>query len=164
MTRLGPGQRGDVHEGEDDPVDHVAHGPVRQDAGHVGGRAIGELDEALSRPKVSNHVSNALGQVGVGEARHDVIDGSTYVRLDEAENLGGCRGEFLDVQFLVEVDRGDLRALEEILEVAMSAIELLDLLGELRIDGLELFVDRLHLLLGRLQFLVGGLQLLVGGE
>jgi hypothetical protein len=67
----------------------------------------------------------------------------------------------LDAHVVVEKDRRDLGALDEILNVVVHPQQLIVLAAELGVDRLELLVDRLHLLLCRFELLVRGLQLLI---
>jgi len=69
--------------------------------------------------------------------------------------------EILDVQFAVEKDRGNLRALEQVLQVAVQARQHFVLADHLRIDRLQLLIDRLHFLLGSFELFVRGLKFLV---
>src|SRR6202044_473504 len=52
-------------------------------------------------------------------------------------------------------------AVGQVLQVPITAVELLHLRGQLGIDGVQFFVDRLHFLAGGFQLLVCRLQLLV---
>ena len=102
----------------------------------------------------------ALERVG-REARAQVADRPPLVALDEVEELLGGGGELLQAEVAVEEDRGDLRALEQVLDVAVGAAQLLDAGRQLGVDRLQLLVHRGELLLRGLELLVGGLQLLV---
>jgi len=55
-------------------------------------------------------------------------------------------GEVPDAQVFVQEHSGDLRAVEQILHVSVETRQLVVLVVELAIDGLQLLVDRLHLL------------------
>ena len=68
-----------------------------------------------------------------------------------------------DAQLFIEEDSGNLRALQQVLHVAVEARQLLILGAELAVDRLQLLVDGLHLLLRRLELLVRGLKLFVDG-
>lgn len=79
----------------------------------------------------------------------------------DADQVGRRRREALDAQPLVQEQRGDLGAGEEVVQVVVGPLELIDLLAELGVDRGELLVERAQLLGGGLQLLVGRLQLLV---
>ena len=64
-------------------------------------------------------------------------------------------------QMPIEKDRGNLGALEQIAKIAVGLVELVDLLGEPEVDGVQLFIERLQLFLRGLQLLVGRLHFLV---
>ena len=69
----------------------------------------------------------------------------------------------LDAQSVVEEHGRNLRAVQQVLQVAVEALHRVVLALQLTIDRLQLFVDRLQLLLGGLEFFVGGLQLFGDG-
>lgn len=62
------------------------------------------------------------------------------------QDLRDRRGEGHHPQIVVEEHGRDLRAFEEVLEVAGGAGQLLDAVRQLAVDGGQLFVDRLQLL------------------
>ena len=62
---------------------------------------------------------------------------------------------------MVEEDRGDLRAFIKVAQVARGAVELFELLRQLRVDGVRFLVGGLDLLLGGFELLVGGLKFFV---
>ena len=84
----------------------------------------------------------------------------TVAQVDYARDLVG---EAPHVEVLVEEQRGDVRAVEQVLHVALRQREIVELGLQLGIDRLQLLVHRLRFFLGGRQLLVGGLQLLVGG-
>jgi len=47
------------------------------------------------------------------------------------EQIGGRRREHLDPEIVVQEDRGDLRAFQQVLEIGVGVAELLDALAEL---------------------------------
>ena len=71
--------------------------------------------------------------------------------------------EILDAHFQIQKDRRDLRAVQQILQIAVGVIEFRDFAVQLGIDRFQFFVEGLELLLGGFQLLVRGLKLLVGG-
>ncbi|GJE69431.1 hypothetical protein CHKEEEPN_0959 [Methylorubrum podarium] len=159
--RLGLFARGDVDEGDDDARDEVVDAAIRQDADHVARPRLRVLDLALGAVEGAQDAAGVVLQLLVGDAGLDVGEGTAGIRFDEVEQLRRGRREAHDAQVVVEEDGGDLRAFEEVLEVAVDAAEFLHPQPELAVDGGQLLVDRLQLLLRSLQLLVGRLQLLV---
>lgn len=87
--------------------------------------------------------------------------GRLAVGFHEMQHLRDRGREIHHAQIVVEEYGGDLRALEEILEVAGGARQFLDTMRQLAIDGGQLLVDRLQLLTRSLELLVRRLKLLV---
>jgi len=100
-------------------------------------------------------------QLRVVDAAGNVGQRAAAVAGDETEQLGHCRRKVADHEIPVEEYGRDLGALEQIGQVAVRAVQLIDLAPELAIDGLQLLVDRLQLLLRGFELFIGGLQLLV---
>ena len=158
---LRPLEPRDVEIGEDDAVDHVLHRPIGEDPLQVPGVPVLAPHLPLARGERAQHLADVLHQVAAREAGDDVGDRPAEVAVDQPEDLDGGGGELLDPQLAVDEDGGDAGALEEVLEVAVGAVELFQLFLQLGVDRLQLLVDRLQLLLGGLELLVGRLQLLV---
>ena len=85
------------------------------------------------------------------------------VGVDQARHVARLRREALHAQLLVEEDRRDLDAVDQVQQVVVRLLERLELLRELRVHGVQLLVERLRLLLRGLQLFVRALQLLVDG-
>ena len=115
-----------------------------------------------SRGVLVEHAADVVRQVDIHELMRDVGDRPAAVAGNEIEDRRHRRREAADDQVAVEEHRGDLRALEQVAQVARwlrSSSSTLP--AQLGVDGVQLLVDGLQLLLGGLQLLVGGLQLLV---
>jgi hypothetical protein len=153
---------GDVDESEHHAVDDVVRRAVRTHAQQVD-RAVGTaLQDALDHGERAQDLLHVLLELGVGDARGDLGDRAAVVAFAQVEQVADRRGETADVQGRIEEERRDLRAFEQVLQVAVEAGEGFVLAVELDVDRLQFLVDGLHFLLGGLQFLVRGLQLLVG--
>ena len=81
---------------------------------------------------------------------------------DQAHQAGDRRRVALDPELLVQEHGGDAGAGQQVHHVVGGAFQLVDLLLEADVDGVELLVEGLELLLGGLHLLVGRLELLVG--
>src|SRR5271157_1298036 len=107
----------------------------------------------------------------------DMEEGPAHVSGDEVVNLGDCRSEALNVQLLVQENRGDLRACQQVFEVGVGmhqgVVAGLDLFArglelpvgrlECLVRGKQFFVRRLELLVGRLDVLDGSLEIVARG-
>ena len=71
------------------------------------------------------------------------------------------RGEAQDAQLVVDEDRGDAGAGQQVVHVVVGAGQIGHLGVQFGVDGGQFLVDRLQLFLGGFQFLVGGLQFFV---
>ena len=118
----------------------------------------------LDRSLLVEHAADLARQVDIHELMAMSSDRPAAVGGNEIEDRRHRRREAADDEVPVEEHRRDLRALEQVAQVRVAAIELVDLAGELVVDGVQLLVDGLQLLLGGFQLLVGGLQLLVDGD
>jgi hypothetical protein len=94
-------------------------------------------------------------------ARLDVRDRTADVGIDEMQDLGYGRREIHHAQFIVQKHGCDLGALQEVLEIAGGAGQLVHAVSKLAIDGSQLLIDRLQFLARGLQLLVGRLQLFI---
>ena len=151
----------DVDEGDDHPLDAVVLGPVGHDAADVPAAVVG-LHLPGERGQIDEHPAGIVQKRLVGEAHQDVPDRPAQVGGDQAHQAGDRRREALDPELLVEEQGGDARAGQEVHHIVVGAFQLVDLLLEADVDGVELLVEGLELLLGGLHLLVCGLELFVG--
>ena len=79
----------------------------------------------------------------------------------QVERLCDLACELANPHLLVEKDRPDLGARQQVVHVVRELGQLRDLALILGVDGVELLVDALQFLVRALQLLVRGLQLLV---
>ncbi len=112
--------------------------------------------------QIDEHPAGIVQKRLVGEAHQDVPDRPAQVGGDQAHQAGDRRRVALDPELLVEEQGGDAGAGQEVHHVVVGAFQLVDLLLEADVDGVELLVEGLELLLGGLHLLVGGLELFVG--
>ena len=117
----------------------------------------------LGKDQGPQHLPRVLGQLGIEQVGDDVGEGPAHVARDQLEDLVRAGGEAPDMEFVVQKQGGDVRAVEQVLHVVVGPRQLVHLGLQLGVDRLQLLVQRLHLFLGGGQLLVGGLQLLVGG-
>ena len=154
----------DVHEGYDDAINPVVHrtvGPHARLKGFVRG-----LDPQFpfDRLKGSAHTVGVVGQIRIFHLAGQIVDRPAYVPFLHAEQAVEFRRIEPHAVGLVEEQRGDIRALEQVLHVAVGAGQLPVVLCQLGVDRLQLLVDGLELLPAGLEFLVGALQLLVHAQ
>ncbi len=154
---------GHVEEGQHRPGDEIVRAAVGQDADQVSARARRIADLALHRAQGAQHAPHVGLQLAVADARTDMSDRPAQVGLDQVEDIRHRRREALHPQIVVQEDRGDLGAFEQVLQVGVGPGEVVDPVGQLAVDGLQLLIEGLQLLLRGLQLLVGRLQLLVDG-
>ena len=157
--RSGPLEIVDIHEGHHEAADLPGGVPVGMDAADeptAGGRADLVFHGAgrdVIRFRQGRHLGGTVSDVGQRPAQ---------VAGDEVVDVHDGRCELLDPPLAVQEYRGNPRAGEQVLEVAVGVSECrvgrLDLLAR----GLELLVGRLELLIHGDELFVGRLQLLVG--
>ncbi len=154
---------GDVRKRDDDAVDNVLEGAIGSDA-HEGtcGAAL-EVELPLDNTKRALHLLHIIAKLIVRQLGNDVGDGAAAVHVSEWKQCLHARCVMLDPQSIVEEHGCNLRAVQQVLQIAVEALHCLVLALQLAIDRLQLFVDRLQLLLGALELLVGGLQLFGDG-
>ena len=162
-------QRGRVGKRHHHPVDHVVRGPVGQHA-HVVPAAVTGLDLHFLGHQRVQHLLGVLDQPVVFQIRGEVADRPSHVAGNQVDDLRRLGSEPLDAEVVVQEDRGDLGAVQQVLHVAVGLRQFLDLRLQLGVDRLHFFVERLqfllgtgHFFVGALQFLVVRLQLLIGG-
>ena len=90
-----------------------------------------------------------------------MADGPTDIAEDQIDQRAGRRGEPQDAHLMVDKDRPDAGARQQVVHVIIGARQIADLGLQLGIDRRQFFVDRLQLLLGGFQLLVGRLQFLI---
>ncbi len=84
-----------------------------------------------------------------------MVDRPAEVRLDDVKDVGDRGREAFHPKVVVQEDRRDLGAFQQVLQVGVGAAQVIDPVPQFAVDGLQLLVDRLQLLLGGLQLLVG---------
>src|SRR5262249_5398403 len=127
LLLLGLRQAGHVAERQDGALDLAAAGPIGQRAHDVVRSAIAPVDAPLERLARAEDLLDILGKFGVIEMVGDVAEWPAAVAGNEIEDAGYGRREAADDEIAVEKDGGDLRALIQILQVGIGAIELIDL-------------------------------------
>ena len=134
--------------------------------------AVGQHPHEVGESEVTDGALEALSARAhageqIDEARHvevvdEPVDAAADVGRDEVEDLGHRGRELADREILIEEQRVDLRAQQEVVHVVGQLGQLVDLLLELGVDGVQLLVDRVQLLVDRVQLLVAGEQFFVG--
>ncbi len=126
---------GDIDKGQQDAIDHIAGGVIGQDACEEVALAVGKAHRTLDH-LAAEHRADVVFEIRVGEPTDEVGQRPAVVAGNEIEQLGDRRREAADHEISVEENRRDLGALEEVVQVAVGAIELVDLVAELSIDRL----------------------------
>jgi hypothetical protein len=111
--------------------------------------------------ELADHGADIALEVRVTEQSDDFCDRAADVALPQRENVGDSGREALDQELVIEKNRRDFCAVEQVDQVAVQRGQQFILRTHLRIDRMKLFVDRLDLLLGGLQFFVRRLQFLI---
>ncbi len=153
--RLGPHGGGDVEEGQHRPGDVVLHAAVGEDPDQVARCAIGRRRLAFDHAQGPEHPADVVLHLRIGDPRGDVADWPPHVGFHQMEDVRGAGREALYPQLVVQEQRGDLGALEQVLQVAVGPRQFVHPTVQLAVDRLQLLIDRLQLLLGGLQLLVG---------
>ncbi len=91
----------------------------------------------------------------------EIDDRPPRIAGDEADEIGDCGGETLNLKFTVQEEGGNVCTGQEVTKVIVGPLELLDLRLELGVHRGQFLVQRLQFLVRGFQFLVGRLQLLV---
>ena len=159
---LGELAGGDVDERDDDAVDPVVRGAVRQRPAQVQAPAVAanlalrcgtsRCEHRLARRRPGRRSANFC-------ARCD--DGPADVGGDQVEQVATA-GVYRRMRNCGSRNSTAMSVLpSRLVRSLVVCLELVHLRLELGVDGRQLLVERLHLLLAGLQLLVGALQLLV---
>src|SRR5207302_3688912 len=140
---LRSGNTGDIDKGQKNAIDHIAGGVIGQDAGEEVALAVGKAHRTLDH-LAAEHRADVVLEIRVGEPTDEVGQRSAVVAGNEVEQLGDRRREAADHEISVEKNSRDLGTFKEVVQIAVGAIKLLDLVGELTVYGLQFFVDRLQ--------------------
>ena len=162
LCALGTLGLGDVHEGDDQALDGVARRAIGLDA-YVVPRAVRCGGLLGQRVEAAQDAVGVGQQLGIVEQHGEVGEGAADVGVDQAGHVPRARREAFHPERLIEEDRGDLDAVDQVQQVVVRLLEGLELLRELRVHGVELFVEGLRLFLRGLQLLVRALELFVDG-
>jgi hypothetical protein len=150
--QLGQAAGGDVLEREDDAVDPVVRGAIRQDP-HQMPPAILGLDLAVDGLQPIQDAFHVLVDVRIAQPARDVGERTAHVRIKQVEHLLRLRRRELHPEAAIEEDRADVGGAHQILKVVVGEAELLDFDLELLVHGGQFLVDRLQFLLARLELL-----------
>ena len=118
---------------------------------------------ALPRGKSSEHFLYVTDKADIGKLRGKVGNRPADIAGNEPKHTSSRGCEIPDVQFRIEKNGGYLRAVEQILQIAVGVIEFGNFAVEFGVDGFQFFVGGLEFFLGAFQFFVGGLILLIRG-
>ena len=138
--------RGDVGKGDDHPFDAVVLCPIGQDAAGVPGAVLG-LDLARERHEIGKHGLGVDEQIRIGEMVREIGERPADVGGDHAEERLRRGGEEADLEFLVEEQRRNVGAVQDVLEVVGEGLMLVEGLLKLAVERRELLVERLQFLL-----------------
>ena len=152
---LVPLAAGDVDKGQHQPVDPTVHRPVRPDAHRE--CLVARIDAHLAAGRTqgaADFVAIAHDRGRVQPARQ-IVERPADVTVADAEDARHLRGEQPDSVCLIDEQRRDIGAFEQILEVAVGARQLPVVVCQFGVDRLERLVDRLKFLAACLQLFVG---------
>ena len=122
--RPGPPASCDVDERHHDSVDHIVDAAIGPNAHHVG-RAILRGHLPLDRAERPHHLPDIAVHVAVDEVTGQVADRPAAVAVANIDQVRHRRCERPDPQVLVEEQRCNVRAVEEIAHVAAGARKIL---------------------------------------
>ena len=154
---------GDVGECDDDALDPIVLGAVRQYATDVPGAAL-RFDLSLDRREAPQHRSCIGQKSAVGSQRIEVRERPPDVAGNDTEKRLGGRREEADIEVGVEEERRDIGAVQNILQIVGGRTLPLQRFLELAVEGGKLLVERLQFLLRRQQLLVRRLVFLIDGQ
>ena len=154
---------GDVGKGDDDALDPVVLGAVRQYAADVPGAAL-SFDLPLDRREGLQHRSGIRQKSAIGGQRAEVCERPPDVAGNDIEERLGGRREEADIEVGVEEERRNIGAVQDILQIIGGRTLPLQRFLELAVEGGKLLVERLQFLLRRQQLLVRRLVFLVDGQ
>ena len=97
------------------------------------------------------------------EPCRQIRDGPPDIARNQSKHADRGGRKALDAKVAIQKDSGDVRTLEQILQIAIGLIQFGDFAVELGVDGFKLLVERLEFLLGGLQLFVRRLILFVCG-
>ncbi len=152
-TGFGLLQVRDIDERDDDAA-FIRVSFVGQDS-HEERFAVGILDLLLVLSAIGKHPFQLLGEFIAADGVDEAVDAATDVGFDQVEDFCHFRRESADAELIVEEDRVDVSAREQVVHVVGEFGQLLDLVLVLRVDRVQFFVHRMELFVGRLQLLVG---------
>ena len=132
--------RRDVGKRHHHPGDHVFHSSVGQDSHVVPATVTGLHLRFLGHQRIL-HLPGVLDEVVVFEVRRKVAQRTPHVAGGQVDDPGGLRSEPTDAQVVVQEDRGNLAAVQEVLHVAVRLLQFLDLHLQLGVDRLHFFVE-----------------------
>src|SRR6202043_3785907 len=118
-------QPADVDERHQDALDDIVATEIWQDPHQIKCLAILPAHPALDRLAAIEHGPHVAAQVAVLEIAHDVGRWAALIAGNQIEYRGDGGREGPDHQVLVEEDRGDTRAREDVAQVGIGVIELL---------------------------------------
>src|SRR4029077_3371275 len=120
---LPSGNAGDIDKGQQDAINLTAGGAIGQDAREEVPFAVGEAYCTLDH-LAAEHPADVVLEIRVGEPTDEVGQRSAVGAGNEIEQLGYRRREAPDHEISVEENRRDLGALEDVVQIAVGAIEL----------------------------------------
>ena len=144
---------GGISECDDDAIDPVILGTVRQYATDVPGTALG-FDLPFDRCEGPQHCSCIDEKIAVGSQRIEVGKRPPNVAGNNTEQrLGGGREE-ADIEVGIEEERRNIGAVQDVLQIIGGRALALQRFLELAVEGSQLLVERLQFLLRRQQLFV----------
>ncbi len=88
-----------------------------------------------------------ISQFGVEQSRGDIGDRPPYVAGDQLGDLARLAGEAPHAQTVIQKQRGDVGAVQQILHVVVRAREFIQSGLQFLVDRVQFFVHGLHLFL-----------------
>src|SRR6266700_5011374 len=164
LAHFGMDDIGNIDKCNHDALGHHGAVAVRRQTDQIVRRAIFRFHSTLECAPSAEHALDVLAKAFEVETARQIRDRTAAITGKDVENPCHSRRETTNRQRAVQEYGGYIRALEQVLQVAIGPIQRFDLVAELGVDRVQFLVDGLKLLLGGLELLIGRLHLLVDGD
>ena len=159
--QFGMFQLGHIHKRDHQAVDHVPDSAIGPHPHEIPGACF-RVHLLSLRHQCLEDLLRIVLQAVVFQVDHNVTQRAPYIRRNQIDHVGHRRGKTFDVQVVIQEDRSNLGAVQQIGHVVVHLRQGVDFSLEFCVHRLEFFVEGLQLFLGGFQFLIGTLQFLIG--
>lgn len=125
---------GDILKGDHHALDDIGHRAVGPDS-HDEGPVIAALYLCLLDGQIVQHRLAVARDVRVYQRRYQMLDRTAGISGRQGDDLSRSGSKPADAEFGIQEDRGNLRAVQQILHVVVGLGQLVDAGLQLRVDG-----------------------------